>query len=220
MSEHNSGGNGSVAGRPAVGVVAPSLLARTLAAALEHDGLDAHVRVKGRSYELDALVIAVETPTGGAAAIREHRGGREAARVVVVAERATPAEARQLMVDDVPGLVLDSQATERLAPTVRAVLSGQICYPVELMPTRLRSALSSREKQVLGMVVLGFGNAEIAAKLHVSESTVKSHLSSAFATMGVGSRKQAVALILDPDAGFGTGILAITGSGPTDREGG
>ena len=65
-------------------------------------------------------------------------------------------------------------------------------------------------KQILGMVVLGFSNAEIAAKLYVSESTVKSHLSSAFATIGVRTRKQAAALILDPGSGFGTGILAIT----------
>ena len=34
--------------------------------------------------------------------------------------------------------------------------------------------------------------------------------------MGVRSRKEAVALILDPDAGFGTGILAITDSGENE----
>ena len=60
------------------------------------------------------------------------------------------------------------------------------------------------------MVVMGFSNPEIAAKLHVSESAVKSHLYSAFGTLGVSTRKEAVALILDPTAGFGTGILAIT----------
>ncbi len=93
---------------------------------------------------------------------------------------------------------------------MRSAVAGQISYPRELMPTQLRAALTNREKQILGMVVMGFRNAEIAAKLHVSESTVKSHLYSAFTTLGVGSRKEAVSLILDPNAGFGTGILAIT----------
>ena len=159
-------------------------------------------------------MIAVETPTTGEAVIREARIAHGAPRITVFAGAATPAEARRLLVDDVPGLVLDGQTGEQLALTVRATLSGQVCYPAELMPTKLRTALSSREKQILGMVVMGFSNAEIAAKLHISASTVKSHLHSSFATIGVRSRKEAVALILDPDAGFGAGILAITHSSP------
>ena len=113
-----------------------------------------------------------------------------------------------------------SSSTPRstLALAVRAAFAGQISYPAELMPTQLRTALSNREKQILAMVVMGFSNAEIAAKLHVSESTVKSHLYSAFATLGVRTRKEAVALILDPNAGFGTGILAITDSGLSEDQ--
>ena len=109
-----------------------------------------------------------------------------------------------------PGLVLAEYAEATLVPTVRAVAAGQISYPAELMPTALRASLSTREKQVLGMVVLGFSNAEIANKLYVSTATVKSHLNSAFATIGVRTRNEAVELILDPNGGFGTGILSIT----------
>ena len=201
---------------PAVGVIAPTRIARAIVAALEQGPLDPIVPARGRSYSFDALVIAVETPTSGQAVIHEARSAHEPARITVVAGAATPAEARRLLVDDVPGLVLEGQGGEQLALTVRATLSGQVCYPAELMPTKLRTALSSREKQILGMVVMGFSNAEIAAKLFVSQSTVKSHLSSAFATMGVRSRKEAVAVILDRDAGFGTGILAITGAGENE----
>ena len=192
----------------------PRPLARRLVAILERDGLDAAAsNRRRRSRELDVLVLAVESLSSGEAEIRRARDKHPAARLVLVVSEATPAEARQLLVDDVPGLVLEQHAEAALALAVRAAFAGQISYPAELMPTQLRTALSNREKQILGMVVMGFSNAEIAAKLHVSESTVKSHLYSAFATLGVRTRKEAVALILDPNAGFGTGILAITDAG-------
>ena len=166
-----------------------------------------------RRRDLDALVIAIESPAAARDAIRDARNDYPSARLVLVVDTATPAEARHMLIDDVPGLVIAEQADATLALAVRAARAGHISYPAELMPNRMRGALSKREKQILGMVVMGFSNAEIAAKLHISESTVKSHLSSAFAILGVRSRKEAAALILDPNAGFGTGILAITDSG-------
>jgi two-component system, NarL family, response regulator DesR len=199
---------------PAVAVVAPAPVAQRLVAILERDGLEAAVSNQARrSQNPDVLVVAVESPSSGESEIGRARDEHPAARLVLVAGTATPAEARQLLVDDVPGLVLERHAEATLALTARAAFAGQISYPAELMPTQLRAALSNREKQILGMVVMGFSNAEIAAKLHLSESTVKSHLHSAFATIGVRSRREAIAMILDPNAGFGTGILAITDAG-------
>ena len=63
---------------------------------------------------------------------------------------------------------------------------------------------------------MGFSNAEIARKLFVTEATVKSHLSSSFAKLGVRSRAEATARILDPEHGLGTGILAISDDGRAD----
>ncbi len=217
-ADTHSGNHGNTrkapAGRaPVAGVAAAGPVARRLIAVLERDGLDAAVLdAAGPPRVPDVLVVAVESPSGERSEIRQARDEHPSARLVLVAATATPAEARQLLVDDVPGLVLEQQADTALPIAVRAVLAGQISYPVELMPTHLKTALSTREKQILGMVVMGFSNAEIAAKLFVTESTVKSHLHSAFGTIGVRTRKEAVALILDPEAGFGTGILSITSS--------
>jgi DNA-binding CsgD family transcriptional regulator len=72
-------------------------------------------------------------------------------------------------------------------------------------------ALSSREKQILGLVVMGYMNGQIAERLFLAESTIKSHLSSAFAKLGVRSRHEAVDLIVDPDGGLGLGILGLGG---------
>ena len=71
------------------------------------------------------------------------------------------------------------------------------------------AALTRREKQILALVIAGLTNAEIAAKLYLAESTVKSHLSSAFSKLGVSSRHEAASLILDPERGRGLGIPPV-----------
>ena len=60
------------------------------------------------------------------------------------------------------------------------------------------------------MVVLQCSNAEISRRLWLTESSVKNHLTSAFAKLGVTSRTAATDLIMDPEAGLGLGILRIT----------
>src|SRR5262249_7367853 len=108
------------------------------------------------------------------------------------------------------GLVAEDDLETRLGPTVRAVDAGQLVIPAELREAVAGPLLSPREKQVLSMVVLGFTNVEIANKLFVAETTVKSHLSSAYRKLGVRSRQEATVLILDSSAGLGLGILSLS----------
>lgn len=108
------------------------------------------------------------------------------------------------------GLIQQSQIDTALGATIQAVCSGLLCFPRRPAAGIDGQSLSSREKQVLGMLIMGFTNAEIGRRLFLAESTVKSHLSSAYMKLGVRSRKDAAALILDPDEGLGTGILAIS----------
>jgi DNA-binding NarL/FixJ family response regulator len=97
---------------------------------------------------------------------------------------------------------------------VRAVLVGQVAIPAERREALAQPILSPREKQVLSMVVLGFTNREVANKLHVTETTVKSHLSSAYRKLRVRSRHEATALILS-DKSLGLGILTLSGAPTT-----
>jgi DNA-binding NarL/FixJ family response regulator len=130
--------------------------------------------------------------------------------VVAVLPEASPRELRDLIQAGAAGLVLEGEAAAALLPTVRAVHAGQIVVPKALWQRVAKPSLSTREKQALAMVVMGFSNSEIAARLFVTEATVKSHLSSAFAKLGVRSRSEATNRILDPEHGLGTGILAIS----------
>jgi DNA-binding NarL/FixJ family response regulator len=83
-----------------------------------------------------------------------------------------------------------------LVPTVRAVVVGQIVVPEALRRQAVPAALSHRERQVLALVVEGCTNGEIAHRLFLAESTVKSHLATAFSKLGVRSRRDATAMIL------------------------
>lgn len=108
------------------------------------------------------------------------------------------------------GAVLAGDLERSLAVTLAAVSAGQCVAPRAVRQLLERPPLSPRERQVLAMVVMDFSNAEIARKLVVTESNVKSHLTSAFSKLGVSSRNEAAELILDHESGLGPGILRIS----------
>lgn len=133
------------------------------------------------------------------------------AQVVIVCTQLERWGVRAALAAGVAGVVLADRLDATLGPCLRAVLAGQTCVPREHWRQIEPPALSTREKQVLGLVVMGYMNSEIAQQLFLAESTVKSHLSSAFSKLGVRSRNEAVNLILDPERGYGMGILALGG---------
>jgi NarL family two-component system response regulator LiaR len=63
--------------------------------------------------------------------------------------------------------------------------------------------LTSREAEVLSLMVKGLGNAEIAQVLMISLSTIKSHVSNILAKLGVGSRIEAIVLVLEHNINLG-----------------
>lgn len=73
------------------------------------------------------------------------------------------------------------QTTVRPAPGCTGGVSGDF-------------KLTSREREILGLVVEGFSSKEIAQRLLVSESTVKTHRKKAYMKLGVSRRSQAIAI--------------------------
>jgi len=63
------------------------------------------------------------------------------------------------------------------------------------------SALSEREAEVLGLIAQGIDNAQIAARLELSEKTVRNHITHIFEKIQVESRAQAI--VRAREAGFG-----------------
>ena len=135
----------------------------------------------------------------------------EEAQVVLVCAEIRPGELRAALAAGAAGVVIEAQLASSLGPCLAAVRAGQVCVPMQHSRQIEPAALSAREKQILGLVVMGYMNSQIAEQLFVAESTVKSHLSSAFGKLGVRSRNEAVDLILDPERGLGMGILSLGG---------
>jgi DNA-binding NarL/FixJ family response regulator len=182
---------------PHRGAVAAGLL-RAAGWTVADDRPDAAVLVLGA---LGAVVPDVVV------ALRERHPG---ARVVILApDGRRSGELRRLLRAGADAVVFDAQAEACLAPTVRAVHAGQIVVPRSLRQHVVRSPLSHREKQILRLVVRGFTNRQIADELYLAESTVKTHLSSAFTKLDTHSRAEVTELILDPDEGRGLGILGV-----------
>lgn len=161
---------------------------------------------------LAAIVVWVQDTIASVPALIEPLTKRFVpAPVVVVCAGIQRWEVRAALSAGAAGVVVYDDLAISLGPCMNAVRVGQICVPREHWRQIEPPALSTREKQILGLVVMGYMNSQIADQLFLAESTVKSHLSSAFGKLGVRSRNEAVDLILNPERGLGMGILAIGG---------
>jgi DNA-binding NarL/FixJ family response regulator len=164
-----------------------------------------------RAHDLPSVVVLAQSGARVSAAARTVRAIDADVPIVVISEPRGWSGLRRILDEGADGFVALGDIDARLALTVHAVYAGHAAIPRPDTPTINVDALSTREKQVLGMVVMGFSNGEIARTLHLAESTIKSHLSCVFTKLGVNSRNDAAALILDPHDGPGPGVLAITG---------
>jgi DNA-binding NarL/FixJ family response regulator len=154
------------------------------------------------------VLVGGPTACGCQKLIRAARGRFPDVPVVLVA-RLTPIGVHKAIGAGALGLVLESQVESALAATIRAVRAGQVVTPRALRRSVVRPALSHRERQTLALVVNGLTNREIAARLFLAESTVKTHLTSVFSKLGVGSRSEAVALALDPEEKLGLEAVGL-----------
>jgi DNA-binding NarL/FixJ family response regulator len=183
-------------------------LASRAAEALERDGLVVTLEAVGRDESaietvgLRPTMLIIEAQDDQAELERtlEWAGKQLAGAVVlVVLPGAERFDVGLLLSMGADGVVLERDLETVLGPVARAAAAGQISVPAELRHPIQRPALSLRERQILGLAVVGLTNAQIAQRFFIAESTVKTHLSSAFRRMGVHSRREAAALIFASD---------------------
>ena len=201
-------------------VARDDLTARRIAEALDGAGLAVIELAENIGGLSDSATTASSIVLAGTAAANERKALiRDAARrfpdvPVVLIGSGTSNSLHRAIEAGAAGVVYDAQIETALAATVAAVSAGQVVVPRELRRHATRPALSHRERQTLALVVMGLTNRQIAGRLSFAESTVKTHLTSIFGKLGVGSRSEAVALVLDPEQKLGFGILGFSQGAP------
>ncbi len=214
--------------RPCIGLVADPLTARRLEAGLETEfeivscGHSASAVLEGAERPVELIVLAGDEELlerGGAVELLRHR--HPDCRIVLVVPSDQRSLIRKALRLGVDGVVPHALADVALGASVWAVLAGQLSVPQSLRRHASWASFSTRERQVLGLVADGLTNNEIARHLYLSESTVKTHLSSSFRKLGVSSRAEATAAVLDPDTGLlaaGVGAGAGGAGGAPQRQ--
>lgn len=205
---------------PTVALIADHATPNTIVATLEAESVQTATFERAEDVPADddadapaAVVLWAEdsSPSSLARLLRPLTRRFGQTPLVVICAGAQRWGIRSALSAGAAGVVLYEQLDVALGACLQAVLAGQVCVPQAHARQLEPPVLSSREKQILGLVVMGYMNSQIAERLYLAESTVKSHLSSAFGKLGVRSRNEAVNLILDPERGWGMGILALGG---------
>jgi DNA-binding NarL/FixJ family response regulator len=199
-----------------IAMLADDLAARRIESALAVDGLRVGVRANRTADvcsvdddEPDVLIIGCGRGiTERDQQMRRMRRSLPQTRLVAVMPEDSRRGVRRALEAGADGVVFETKLESTLSLTVRSVIAGQTVVPAAGRLELDRPTLSTREKQVLRMVVDGLSNKSIARELYLAESTVKCHLSSAFSKLGVRSRNEAADLILHSASGHSGGMLA------------
>ncbi|MEU4563401.1 response regulator transcription factor [Actinoplanes sp. NPDC023936] len=163
------------------------------------DGAEA-VRM-AQALSPDVILMDLRMPgTDGLTAITELARTGNPARVLVLTTYDNDAHVLPAIEAGATGYLLKDSPREDLLRGVRAAARGEtVLSPsvamrlVNRVRTPAPQLLSQRELEVLHLVAAGNTNREAAARLFITEATVKSHLLNIYAKLGVSDRAAAVA---------------------------
>jgi two-component system response regulator DesR len=148
-----------------------------------------------RASIADVALLDVEMPgLDGIAVARLLRAEYPRCRALIVTTFGRPGYVRLALEAGASGFVVKDTPSGQLADAVRRVAAGQRVIDPALAAESLAagpSPLSARETDVLLAVRAGSSSSEVAAQLHLSEGTVRNHLSSAIGKTGARNAAEA-----------------------------
>ncbi len=191
---------------------------RFLVVAEAEDGTDAFKQTLDLAP--DILLLDVQMPSSsGLSTLRHIAGAAAHTRVVLLTGSLPPGQAQEAFRAGARGLVLKSALVDQIAAALFAVMEGAFWvsgrrfnsleevmgeFQIENEPEApVNWNLTRRELEVVGLIVKGLSNRDIARQFNLSEETVKRHLSNIFEKLGISTRLElaifAIAKNLAPD---------------------
>jgi two-component system response regulator DesR len=159
------------------------------------------VLTAARDNQVDVALVDIEMPgLDGVAATQQLVDNVPGCRVLIVTTFGRPGYLRKAMAAGASGFVVKDTPARQLADAVRRVNAGLRVVDPALAADSLSygdSPLTERETEVLRAAAEGATAADIARALHLSEGTVRNHLSGAIGKTGARTRAEAVRVAAD-----------------------
>jgi two-component system, NarL family, nitrate/nitrite response regulator NarL len=159
-----------------------------------------------RSTRPDVALLDVSLPVvDGVEVLRQVATDRTGVRCLIVSAHAHGALIHEALAQGACGFLSKSADIDELRDAVRRTARGEPVVSPMLQPALARhiqacgqsdTAITPREREVLLLVADGLSTPDIARRLHVSQPTVKTHLSRVFEKLGVSDRTAAVVTAL------------------------
>jgi len=161
-----------------------------------------------RRHRPDVTLMDLQMPNlNGAEAMSRIRNEFPDAKIIVLSTYSGDVQVLRAIKAGARGYIVKGQAHRELLDAIRMVHNGHKRIPPEVAEKLAQHAaddeLSSREIDVVRLIATGNANKEIADKLAIAETTVKSHIRSILSKLGVNDRTHAVTL------GLQRGILEL-----------
>lgn len=154
------------------------------------------VRLKPDVVVMDLLMPVVN----GAAATEALREKVPSAKVLILTSFPDSPEVAAALRNGALGALSKNASKDELFAAIGKIALGERCVSDEIARTVVETeetpSLSPRQREILGLLVKGLNNVEIARQCGLSRAGVKFHLLSVFQILGAASRSEAVAIAL------------------------
>lgn len=159
--------------------------------------------------DLDVLVLDISIPGGGLNALQTIMDNNPKVKVLMLTVSTDETDVLSALRMGAKGYVLKGVSGPELIQALRSVyLDGQYISPSlgakllldvgrgkSITKGSVFEDLSSRQDEILLLVGQGLSNKEIGAKLHLSDRTIKHHMTNVFQKLGVRNRLEAALLV-------------------------